>query len=104
LISASAAATASVEFDAFCVPMDEAWDRFNECLRFILKAEPQGRFSFDGQVLELLRTSWSSPRRSSKPHPPIWMAGAARLDRRRSASNYNLLLDQFGDIKLTLRA
>ena len=93
-----------VEFDAFCVPMDEAWERFNECLRFILKAwTTKERFSFEGKF-------WSykdvvvEPAPIQQPHPPIWMAGGS-LDSiaKIGAGNYNLLLDQLGDISLTLQ-
>jgi len=92
------------EFDAFCVPMDEAWDRFNECLSFILKAwTTEGRFSFAGRFWNY-RDVTVEPAPIQQPHPPIWMAGGS-LDSiaKIGAGNYNLLLDQLGDIELTLQ-
>src|SRR4029077_14008012 len=35
-----------VEFEQFCIPMEEAQERFDECLEIVLKAwTNQGRFS-----------------------------------------------------------
>ena len=92
-----------VEFDAFCVPMDEAWDRFNECLRFILKAwTSEGRFSFEGKFWNY-RDVIVEPAPIQRPHPPIWMAGGSPDSIAKiGQGNYNLLLDQLGDITLTL--
>ena len=95
-----------VEFgvESFSIPMEEAWDRFNECLGFILKAwTTQGRFSFDGKFWKY-RDVVVEPAPIQQPHPPIWMAGGspesiAMVGR----NNYNLLLDQLGDVKLTLQ-
>jgi alkanesulfonate monooxygenase SsuD/methylene tetrahydromethanopterin reductase-like flavin-dependent oxidoreductase (luciferase family) len=93
-----------VEFDAFCMPMDEAWERFNECMGFMLKAwTTEGRFSFQGKF-------WSykdvvvEPAPIQQPHPPIWMAGGSPESITTiGQGNYNLLIDQLGDIKLTLQ-
>ncbi|MPZ44475.1 MAG: LLM class flavin-dependent oxidoreductase [Betaproteobacteria bacterium] len=92
-----------VEFDAFCVPMDEAWDRFNECLEFMLKAwTTQGRFSFDGKFWRY-RDVMVEPAPIQQPHPPIWMAaGSPESIQRVGQGNYNLLLDQLGNVELTL--
>ncbi|RPI44133.1 MAG: LLM class flavin-dependent oxidoreductase [Betaproteobacteria bacterium] len=92
------------EFDAFCVPMDEAWDRFNECLDFLLKAwTTEGRFSFEGKYCRY-NDVVVEPAPIQRPHPPIWMAaGSPESIERVAASNYNLLLDQLGDIELTLK-
>src|SRR5215204_6871939 len=61
------------EFAGFCVPMEEAGARFDECLEVIVKAwasnEPfshKGRWwQFDDIVVE--------PPTAQRPHPPIWM-------------------------------
>jgi alkanesulfonate monooxygenase SsuD/methylene tetrahydromethanopterin reductase-like flavin-dependent oxidoreductase (luciferase family) len=92
-----------VEFDAFCVPMEEAWDRFNECLEFMLKAwTTQGRFSFDGKFWRY-RDVMVEPAPMQQPHPPIWMAaGSPESIQRVGQGNHNLLLDQLGNIELTL--
>ena len=84
------------EFAGFCVDMDEADARFNECLEVILKAwtsnEPfshRGRYwAFDNIVVE--------PPTAQKPHPPIWMgAGGESSVRRVAEAGYNLLLGQY---------
>lgn len=91
------------EFDAFCIPMDEAWDRFNECLDFMLKAwTADGRFSFQGKYWKYKDVT-VEPAPIQQPHPPIWTAaGSPESITRVGQSNYNLLLDQLGDVELTL--
>jgi alkanesulfonate monooxygenase SsuD/methylene tetrahydromethanopterin reductase-like flavin-dependent oxidoreductase (luciferase family) len=82
--------------------MDEAWDRFNECLRFIEQAwTSKGRFSFQGKFWNYKDVA-VEPAPIQQPHPPIWMAGGS-LDSiaKIGQGNYNLLLDQLGDIDLT---
>ncbi len=84
------------EFKGFCVDMDEADARFDECLEVIRKAwtanEPfshRGKYwAFDEIVVE--------PPTAQQPHPPIWMgAGSERSIRRVAAQGYNLLLGQY---------
>jgi len=84
------------EFAGFCVPMEEADARFEECLGVILRAwtaeEPfshRGRYwQFDEIVVE--------PPTAQQPHPPIWMgAGGERSIRQVAQKGYNLLLGQY---------
>jgi alkanesulfonate monooxygenase SsuD/methylene tetrahydromethanopterin reductase-like flavin-dependent oxidoreductase (luciferase family) len=84
------------EFAGFCVPMEEADARFDECLGVIVEAwtadEPfshRGKYwQFDDIVVE--------PPTAQKPHPPIWMgAGGERSVRRVAQQGYNLLLGQY---------
>jgi alkanesulfonate monooxygenase SsuD/methylene tetrahydromethanopterin reductase-like flavin-dependent oxidoreductase (luciferase family) len=84
------------EFAGFCVPMEEADARFDECLRVIIQAwmaeEPfshHGKYwHFDNVVVE--------PPTAQKPHPPIWMgAGGESSVRRVAEQGYNLLLGQY---------
>jgi alkanesulfonate monooxygenase SsuD/methylene tetrahydromethanopterin reductase-like flavin-dependent oxidoreductase (luciferase family) len=84
------------EFAGFCVPMEEANARFDECLGVILKAwtsnEPfshRGHYwQFDQVVVE--------PPTAQRPHPPIWMgAGGESSVRRVAERGYNLLLGQY---------
>ena len=84
------------EFAGFCVPMDEADERFDESLDVIVRAwtadEPfshRGKhWQFDNIVVE--------PPTAQKPHPPIWMgAGSDRSIRRVAAKGYKLLLGQY---------
>ena len=84
------------EFAGFCVPMEEADARFDECLEVIVKSwtadEPfshHGKYwQFDNVVVE--------PPTAQRPHPPIWMgAGGERSVRRVAQQGYNLLLGQY---------
>jgi alkanesulfonate monooxygenase SsuD/methylene tetrahydromethanopterin reductase-like flavin-dependent oxidoreductase (luciferase family) len=84
------------EFAGFCIPMEEADARFEECLEVILKAwtvdEPflhRGAYwTFDKIVVE--------PPTAQRPHPPIWMgAGGERSIRQVAQKGYNLLLGQY---------
>src|SRR5438105_8106768 len=84
------------EFAGFCVDMDEADARFNECLDVIVKAwtsnEPfshRGHYwRFDNIVVE--------PPTAQRPHPPIWMgAGGESSVRQVAERGYNLLLGQY---------
>jgi len=84
------------EFAGFCVDMDEADARFNECLDVIIKAwtlnEPfshQGHYwQFDNIVVE--------PPTAQRPHPPIWMgAGGESSVRQVAERGYHLLLGQY---------
>lgn len=90
------------EFDAFCIPMEEASERFEECLDFMLKAwTTPDRFSFEGKFWRY-RDVVVEPAPIQQPHPPIWMAaGSPESIARVGQGNYNLLLDQLGNIELT---
>lgn len=91
------------EFDAFCMPMSEAWDRYNECLAFMMKAwTTSGRFSFEGKFWRY-QDIVVEPAPIQKPHPPIWTAaGSPESIQRVGENNHNLLLDQLGDIEQTV--
>jgi alkanesulfonate monooxygenase SsuD/methylene tetrahydromethanopterin reductase-like flavin-dependent oxidoreductase (luciferase family) len=90
------------EFRGFCVPMEEAAERYEEALEVILKAwTAKGRFSHRGK-------RWSfddivvEPEPLQKPHPPLWV-GAGGLDGIRAAARngFNLLLDQLAPLDVT---
>src|SRR5271168_4472471 len=83
------------EFAGFCVPMEEADARFDECLEVILSAwtadEPfshRGKYwQFDNIVVE--------PPTAQQPHPPFWMgAGSPNSVREVARRGYNMLLGQ----------
>lgn len=85
------------EFDGFCIPIEEAGERYEECLAFIRKAwTSPGRFShhgkhwrFDDIVIE--------PAPVQKPHPPLWVgAGSQRSIEGAAAEGFNILLPQQG--------
>ena len=87
------------EFAGFCVPMEEAEARFDECLEVMLKAwtsdtpwSHRGKYwQFDNVVVE--------PPTAQKPHPPIWMgAGSPGSIKKVAAQGYNLLLGQFSSL------
>ena len=83
------------EFAGFCVPMEEADDRFEEVLDVVTKAfvsetpfSHRGKYwRFDEIVVE--------PPAAQKPHPPFWMgAGSANSVRQVAERGYNMLLGQ----------
>jgi alkanesulfonate monooxygenase SsuD/methylene tetrahydromethanopterin reductase-like flavin-dependent oxidoreductase (luciferase family) len=84
------------EFQGFCIPIEEASERFEETMAVIRKAwTTEGRFShhskrwhFENVIIE--------PAPVQKPHPPLWLA-AGRPDSLGYAARegYNLFLDQF---------
>ena len=91
------------EFAGFCIPMEEADERFEECLELVLKSWTSDvRFShhgkhwhFDDIIVE--------PPTAQKPHPPIWMAaGSPDSIRKVARRGCKLLLDQHGSMELTI--
>ena len=91
------------EFSGFCVPIEEATERFDEAIAVIRKSwTTAGRFShhgkrwhFDNVVVE--------PAPVQRPHPPFWLgAGSSESIRRAAREGYNLLLDQIGSTDLTI--
>ena len=88
------------EFAGFCMPMEEAEERFDEALAIMLKSwtadEPwshRGKhWQFEAVVVE--------PPTAQKPHPPLWMgAGSPASIKKVAAHGYHLLLDQFASIE-----
>lgn len=84
------------EFAGFCIPMDEADVRFEECLEVMTRAwtadtpwSHRGTYwQFDAVVVE--------PPTAQKPHPPLWMgAGSPASIKQVAAKGYNMLLGQF---------
>ena len=91
------------EFAGFCIPIEEATERFEEAMAFLRKAwATSERFShhgkrwhFDNIIIE--------PRPTQRPHPPLWMgAGSFESIRRAAQGGFNLLLDQIAPIDLTI--
>lgn len=91
-----------IEFKGFRIPKEEAQERYDETLEFILKAwQSEDRFSWKGK-------HWAfddivvEPSVVQKPHPPIWTgAGTPSSISRVAKSGYNVLLDQYGSFELT---
>jgi alkanesulfonate monooxygenase SsuD/methylene tetrahydromethanopterin reductase-like flavin-dependent oxidoreductase (luciferase family) len=84
------------EFAGFCIPMEEADERFEESLAVITKAwTSDARWSHQGKFWRFEDVVVEPPTRQ-KPHPPIWMgAGSPASIKRVAARGFNLLLDQF---------
>jgi alkanesulfonate monooxygenase SsuD/methylene tetrahydromethanopterin reductase-like flavin-dependent oxidoreductase (luciferase family) len=91
------------EFSGFCIPSEEATERFDEAIEIIRKAwTAPGRFShhgkrwhYDNVVVE--------PSPIQQPHPPLWLgAGSAQSIQRAAREGYNLLLDQIAPIALII--
>ncbi|HLY44115.1 MAG TPA: LLM class flavin-dependent oxidoreductase [Stellaceae bacterium] len=85
------------EFHGFCIPMEEAEERYQETVAFLRKAwTTKGRFShhgkywhYDDVVIE--------PAPVQKPHPPLWVGAQSPASIRYAAENgFNLLLGQAG--------
>jgi len=83
------------EFSGFCIPMEEAEERYTEALEVIRKAwTSPGRFShhgrrwhYDNVVIE--------PAPIQSPHPPLWVgAGNLEVIRTVARQGFKLLLDQ----------
>jgi len=91
------------EFQRFCIPLEEATERFEESIGLIKKAltaderfsHHSKRWHFEDIIVE--------PPPVQRPHPPMWLA-AGRPDSIRKAAEdgYSLLLDQFATFELTL--
>jgi alkanesulfonate monooxygenase SsuD/methylene tetrahydromethanopterin reductase-like flavin-dependent oxidoreductase (luciferase family) len=89
------------EFAGFCIPIEEATERFEEAIAFLRKAWTAGdrfshhgkRWHFENVVIE--------PRPVQQPHPPLWMgAGSFESIRRAACEGFNLLLDQIAPVDL----
>jgi alkanesulfonate monooxygenase SsuD/methylene tetrahydromethanopterin reductase-like flavin-dependent oxidoreductase (luciferase family) len=87
------------EFDQFCIPMEQAQERHEECLELMLKAwTTPGRFSHHGRHWRF-RDIVVEPAPLQQPHPPIWMAaGTPGGIGFVAGRNYNLLLDQLATL------
>ena len=88
------------EFAGFCIPVEEAGERFDEAIAVIRRAwTSAGRFShhgprwhFEDVVVE--------PAPVQRPHPPLWMAaGSAESIRRAAREGFCLLLDQLASVE-----
>ncbi len=91
------------EFSGFCIPQNEANERFDEAIEVIRKAWTlEGRFSHHGKRWHF-ESVIVEPEPVQRPHPPLWMAGGSPESIRRAArEGFNLLLDQLGSTQLTI--
>jgi len=91
-----------IEFKGFCIPKDEAQERYDECLAVMRKAwTSKERFSHHGKYWDF-EDILVEPGPTQIPHPPLWTgAGTMESIARVAGSGFNLLLDQYGSFELT---
>lgn len=91
-----------LEFHGFAMPKEEAEERYKESLSVILKAfTSDERFSHKGKYWQF-EDIIVEPPTVQKPHPPIWIAaGSDESIRAVARSGYNVMFDQFANIKRT---
>ncbi|HEX6440986.1 MAG TPA: LLM class flavin-dependent oxidoreductase [Stellaceae bacterium] len=85
------------EFHGFCIPMEEAEERYQETVAFLRKAwTSEGRFSHRGKYWQF-EDVVVEPAPVQKPHPPLWVGAQSPNSIRYAAENgFNLLLGQAG--------
>ena len=85
------------EFHGFCIPMEEAEERYQETVAFLRQAwTTKGRFSHHGKYWDF-EDVVIEPAPVQKPHPPLWVGAASPNSIRDAAEKgYNLLLGQGG--------
>src|SRR3954449_12011873 len=88
------------EFDAFCIPIEEASERFDEAIEVIRKAwTSEDRFSHHGKRWHY-ENILVEPAPLQQPHPPLWLAaGSSDSIRRAAREGFNLLLDQLASVE-----
>src|SRR6267142_4701213 len=88
------------EFAGFCVPMEEADARFDECLEVMTRAwTSDAPWSHRGQYWQFEDVAVEPPT-AQKPHPPLWMgAGSPASIKKVAAQGYKLLLDQYASFE-----
>jgi alkanesulfonate monooxygenase SsuD/methylene tetrahydromethanopterin reductase-like flavin-dependent oxidoreductase (luciferase family) len=83
------------EFSGFCIPMEEAEERYQECVEILKKAlgnkvrfnHHGKRWNYENIVVE--------PSCIQKPHPPMWLGAHSQKSIEEAARNeFSLLLDQ----------
>lgn len=88
-----------MEFDAFCIPIAEASERFDECIEVIRKIwSTEGRITHHGKRWHF-EDILVEPAPLQRPHPPLWLAaGSPDSIRRAAREGFNLLLDQLAQV------
>jgi alkanesulfonate monooxygenase SsuD/methylene tetrahydromethanopterin reductase-like flavin-dependent oxidoreductase (luciferase family) len=84
------------EFASFCIPPEQAEQRFEEALALIIKSwTSEERFSHRGKYWQFDNIIVEPPPKQ-RPHPPVWVAAGSPGSIRKVAEHgYKLLLDQF---------
>src|SRR3989454_4278233 len=88
------------EFAGFCMPMEEAEARFDECVEVMTKAWTSDTpWSHRGTYWQFADVVVEPPT-AQKPHPPVWMgAGSPASIKKVAAQGYNLLLGQYASLQ-----
>jgi alkanesulfonate monooxygenase SsuD/methylene tetrahydromethanopterin reductase-like flavin-dependent oxidoreductase (luciferase family) len=91
------------EFASFCIPQEEADERFDEGLEVVLKSwTSEQRFSHHGKFWNFENIIVEPPT-AQRPHPPIWMgAGSPDSIRKVARRGAKLLLDQHASMAVTI--
>lgn len=91
-----------LEFDGFCIPKEEAQERYEESLNVIMKSfTSDERFSHKGKYWQF-EDILVEPPTVQKPHPPIWIAaGSDGSIANVARSGHNVMFDQFAGIGRT---
>src|SRR6266496_3109144 len=91
------------EFASFCIPPEEADERFEEGLALIIKSWTSNeRFSHHGKYWNFENIIVEPPTRQ-KPHPPVWMAaGNPDSIRKVARRGCKLMLDQLASTQLAI--
>jgi len=91
------------EFAGFCIPIEEATERFDEAMAFLRTAwTATDRFSHHGRRWHF-ENIVIEPRPVQQPHPPLWMgAGSFESIQRAAREGFNLLLDQIAPVNLII--
>lgn len=91
-----------LEFHGFCVPREEAQERYEEALDIILRSfTSDERFSHQGKYWQF-EDILVEPPTVQKPHPPIWTAaGSDDSIANVAKSGFNVMFDQFAGIGRT---
>jgi alkanesulfonate monooxygenase SsuD/methylene tetrahydromethanopterin reductase-like flavin-dependent oxidoreductase (luciferase family) len=91
------------EFASFCIPMEEADERFEESLALIIKSwTTHERFSHHSKHWNFEHIIVEPPTQQ-KPHPPIWMAaGNPDSIRKVARRGCKLMLDQLASTQLAI--
>ena len=91
------------EFASFCIPQEEADERFEESFELIVKSWTSNeRFSHHGKYWNFENIIVEPPT-AQKPHPPIWMAaGNPDSIRKVAQRGCKLLLDQLASTQLAI--
>ena len=90
------------EFNGFCIPIEEAGERYEEALAVLRQAlTSRTRFSHHGKRWHFADIV-IEPAPVQTPHPPMWAGAVSPASIRRAGEEgFNLLLDQFGTVEQT---